>query len=171
MTDKTMTFTARSAYDPEKTTTFTLQNGSAAVEFGAKLLQQTEEAIKRIDLDEAGALQNMAKPTIFASLQKLMEPFPVQDFSAELEGESLQVQAWVRKGGLRLAPIIFRWEHVDNPAGAAAFVTELRRRQAQADNTNRFPGAFDYWAFWLLAGLAAVIIPILFWRQRHYAKA
>ncbi len=161
-----MTFMARSAYDPEKTATFTLQNGSVAIDFGEKLRQQAEEALASLDDDQANTLRTVAKPVVSASVQKLMEPFPVQDFSAELDGERLQAQAWVRAGGLRLMPIMFHWDHVDNPEGAAAFVSELERRQAAASNISRLPGALDYWAIWALAGLMTILIPILFWRQR-----
>ncbi len=165
----TMTFTARSAYDPDKTATFTLQNGSVAVEFGDTLLKQAEEALEKMSSPETSTLQSVAKPAVSASLQKLMEPFPVQDFAAELEGDSLQAQAWVRAGGLRLAPVIFNWEHVDNPDGAAAFVTELQRRQAESTSISRYPGILDYWVIWLLAGITAVILPILLWRRRQHS--
>lgn len=166
MSEKTMTFTARSAFDPDKTATFTLQNGSVAIDFGEKLLRQAEEAIASFSDDEANVLQNVAKPALSASMQKLLEPFPVQDFTAELDGERLQAQAWVRAGGLRLAPVMFHWDHVDNPEGAAAFVSELERRQSAASSINRFPGALDYWAIWVLAGITAVLLPILLWRKR-----
>lgn len=166
MSETTMTFTARSAYDPEKTATFTLQNGSVAINFGEKLRQQVEEAIASFDKNDSNVLQNVAKPAVSATMQKMMEPFPIQDFSAELDGEQLQAQAWVRAGGLRLMPIMFHWDHVDNPDGAAAFVRELEQRQAAASSINRFPGALDYWAIWVLAGITAVLVPILLWRQR-----
>jgi hypothetical protein len=171
---KTMTFTARSAYEPEKTATFTLQNGNVAIEFGDALMRQAEDALEAMsgaeDDDKAHVLQNVAKPAVSASLQKIMEPFALRDFSAELDGDSLQAHAWVRAGGLRLAPVMLHWQHVDNPEGAAAFVAELERRQAEATAVNRYPGVLDYWAIWLVAAVTAVLIPILFWRQRQQSS-
>jgi len=166
VTEKTMTFTAREAYDPGKLATFTLQNGSVSLDFGEKLLQQVQEALDSMSDDDANVLQSAAKPAVSASLQKLLEPFPLQDFVAKLEGDALQVRAWVRAGGLRLAPIMLHWEHVDNPEGAAAFVAALAQRQEATNGASRLPRPLDYWAIWALMGITAVLVPILLWRQR-----
>jgi hypothetical protein len=166
MNDKTMTFTARDAYDPDKIATFTLQNGSVSIDFGEKLRQQVEEALDKISNEQAGVLTSAAKPVISASLQKLLEPFPLEDFAASLDGDLLKTRAWVRAGGLRLAPVVLNWKQVDNPVAAAAFVEALQQRQSERGGISRLLSPLDYWLIWVLVGVTAVIIPIILRQQR-----
>lgn len=163
-TPQTTTFTARGAYDPDKLATFTLQNGSVRVEFGEALLEQTEEALSKLDA-EAGPVASFARPLATASMQTIMSPFDVQDFSAAVDGDSFQGVGWVRAAGLRLVPIVFKWRHVDNPAAAAAFVSELEARQRQKPANRRFPALWDYWAGWLTTAAALVALPLLLWQR------
>ena len=166
MSEKTMTFTARDAFDPDKIATFTLQNGSVSIDFGEKMRQQVAEAVDKINNEQAGLLASAAKPAVSASLQKLLDPFPLQDFAATLNGDSLKTRAWVRAGGLRLAPVVLNWQNVDNPVAAAAFVDELEQRQAEISGVSRLLSPLDYWLIWVLVGVTAVIIPIILRQQR-----
>jgi hypothetical protein len=167
MSEKTMTFTARDAYAPDKIATFTLQNGSVAIDFGEKLRQQVEQALDKISNEQAGVLASAAKPVVSASLQKLLQPFPLEDFAASFDGDSLKTRAWVRAGGLRLAPVVLNWQQVDNPAAAAAFVDALEQRQTETGGFSRLLSPLDYWLIWVLVGVTAVIIPIILRQQRE----
>jgi len=166
MSDQTMTFTARDAYDADNIATFTLQNGSVSIDFGEKLRQQVEEMVDKISNEQAGVLASAAKPAVSASLQKLLQPFPLEDFAASFDGDSLKTRAWVRAGGLRLAPVVLNWKQVDNPAAAAAFVDALEQRQAETSGMSRWLSPLDYWLIWVLVGVTAVVIPIILRQQR-----
>ena len=124
------------------------------------------EAVDKINNEQAGLLASAAKPAVSASLQKLLDPFPLQDFAATLNGDSLKTRAWVRAGGLRLAPVVLNWQNVDNPVAAAAFVDELEQRQAEISGVSRLLSPLDYWLIWVLVGVTAVIIPIILRQQR-----
>jgi hypothetical protein len=76
----------------------------------------------------------------------------------------LQVKTWVRAKGLRLAPIGFAWDQVDNPQGAKAFVKEVRARRRATSHPGRFSGLMDYWISWLLLG---ALVLALFWPRRE----
>ncbi len=54
---------------------------------------------------------------------------------------------------------------MDNPDAAHAFVQELNRRRAAAAGLGRFLRVLDYWATWLLTGVAIVAL-LQFWRRR-----
>jgi hypothetical protein len=166
MNDQTMTFTARDAYDPDKIATFTLQNGSVSIDFGEKMRQQVAEAVDKISNEQAGVLASAAKPVASASLQTLLQPFPLEDFAASFDGDSLKTRAWVRAGGLRLAPVVLNWQQVDNPAAAAAFVDALEQRQVETSGLSRLISPLDYWLIWVLVGVTAVIVPIILRQQR-----
>jgi hypothetical protein len=170
MSDQTMTFTARDAYDPDKIATFTLQNGSVSIDFGEKMRQQVEEMVDKISNEQAGVLASAAKPAVSASLQKLLQPFPLEDFAASFDGDSLKTRAWVRAGGLRLAPVVLNWQQVDNPAAAAAFVDALEQRQTEVGGLSRLLNPLDYWLIWVLVGVTAVIIPIILRQQRRQQR-
>ncbi|MDX1614394.1 MAG: hypothetical protein R3300_08795 [Candidatus Promineifilaceae bacterium] len=156
---QTLTFTARSTKEPEKIATFTLQNGSVKVQLGDALIEQAEKAT---DEQEDSPVRAWAKPAATASLQRLMQPIPVADFDANFEDDALTTTAWVRAGGLRLAPVRLTWEQVDNPDGAVAFVKELQsRREAHVGDETGVPNPFDYWAGWFLAIAAGLVTTIV----------
>ncbi len=158
--ENTLTYTARSANDPDKMATFTLHNGSMSIQLGNALLEQVEEVYESFRVDDDRTLSTWIKPLATGSLQQLLEPIPLEDFDAEFKNDTLQTTAWLRAGGLRLAPVMMNWDHVDNPAGAAAFLEALDDRKSGLSN-RRIPNPFDYWAGWLMVAVTAVALPLV----------
>jgi hypothetical protein len=171
MKDNTFTFTARSATDPEKMATFTLHNGSVSIELGNMLVQQVGEAYDNFRDEETGQkFATWIKPATTGTLQKLVEPIPLRDFDAEISDEALQTTAWIRTGGLRLAPVMMTWEEVDNRMGAQAFVDELQDRKELSEKAGSWPDPLDYWASWILITIMTIAFPILvirLWKKRQ----
>ena len=166
MKDKTMTFTARSREKPEKVATFTMEDGGVCVQLGDALLAQVKRAFDALADEEAKELKSLLQPGENSAMHGLEEPIPVQDFNAQLEDDSFQTVAWLRAGGLRLAPVMLNWRHVDNPDAAEAFVKELEERQQKASEIHKFPGIFDYWITWVLAAVMLIALPVIFIRRR-----
>jgi len=172
MKEDTFTYTARSIDDPNKMAMFTLHNGSVSVDLGSTLMEQASEAYDATTDEESDKrLATWIKPAATGALQKLVKPIPLSDFDAEMSGDMLQATAWIRAGGLRLAPVMMTWQAVDNPDGAQAFVNELReRKESIQDEQQTYPDPLDYWASWIIIGLMAIALPILFvkqWRKRQ----
>lgn len=80
--------------------------------------------------------------------------FQVEDTRARAKDGGLAVTAWLRVGGLRLLPITFYWEHVDNRDMAQSFVDELQRRKMMTTKPRMMRGPLDVWATWFGVGLA-----------------
>jgi hypothetical protein len=166
MKENTFTYTARSAEDPNKMAMFTLHNGSVSVELGNAILEQVGEAYDTFSDEKSDkSLKSWIKPAATGSIQKLIKPIPLADFDAEMSGEALQTTAWIRAGGLRLAPVMMTWQEVDNPAGAQAFVTELKNRKEVIEDDRHRPAPLDYWASWIAIGLMSVALPVIILRQ------
>jgi hypothetical protein len=153
---RTYTYTARSAADPAQVVTFTLYDDRLAIGVGVPI-EQIERAVSSRNGGEEGETQTepefWVKPVAVSLIERGAEPFNVEDVTAGLYDGQLRVTAWVRGGGLRLAPVRFTVNDVDNPDAAAAFVKELHRRSEGAEGASRLPGLFDYWAGWALTGL------------------
>lgn len=161
MKENTFTFTARSGSNPDKSATFTLNNGSVSVELGNVLVEQISKAYDSFSDEEAvQRVGSWFKPAATGTLQKMIEPISLADFDAEMSGDALQTTAWIRAGGLRLAPVMMTWQDVDNPQGAQAFVDELQDRKEVMENVETIPDPFDYWISWFVLGLAAFALPI-----------
>jgi hypothetical protein len=171
--ENTYTFTARSANDPRKVVTFTLHENSLSIDVAAlaeqierALAPQTEledveagepEKVEKIEVDEfASQARPWLTPGAVSLLQRATEPFHISDVDAESPDGGLRVTAWVRANDLRLAPVLFRMQAVDNPRAADDFVNEIKRRKESVPPVKRFPGPFDYWASWALGGAMAV---------------
>lgn len=166
MKENTFTYTARSADDPNKMAMFTLHNGSVSVELGNAIVEQVGEAYETYRDEESDSkLRTWLKPATTGSIQKLIKPISLADFDAEISGDALQTTAWIRAGGLRLAPVMMTWQEVDNPAGAEAFVNELRNRKEMIEDDRNRPAPLDYWASWIAIGLMTIALPIIFIRQ------
>lgn len=165
MKENTFTYTARSAQNPDKMAMFTLHNGSVSVQLGNALVEQAEEAYENFREEGDRRLTAWIKPVATGSLQRLLQPIPLEDFDADLKGSTLQATAWIRAGGLRLAPVMMTWEEVDNPEGADAFVAELQERKETMTDTGGLPDLFDYWASWIMIGLMGIALPIMLMRQ------
>jgi len=174
MLESTYTYTARSAAHPEKVVTFTLYDHSMSVGLGAPLEHIERAVVSESDETEieteAGneheALSHAwLKPTAVSLLQRGTSPFNVADVDAKIDNDGLRVTAWTRTRGLRLAPVVFSWDEVDNPEGAEAFAREIKRRKRSAKYPGRFPGLLDYWASWFSMGL--LLLALLFWPRRE----
>jgi hypothetical protein len=188
--ENTFTYTARSAHAPDKVVTFTLFDNSMSVELGVPLehleralagREEAEETKEAMEVepaevqeeDEAPAATNAyyaLKPMAVSLMEKSRQPFSVADVSARAENGGLDVTAWMRAKGLRLAPIRFDWDRVDNPDGAKAFAREVRARNRVTSRPGRFGGIMDYWISWLAFG---ALILALFWphKRRHEPEA
>lgn len=168
--ENTFTYTARSALVPEKVVTFTLYDHHMSVDLGAPLEHiergvaklQEERAAEPEDREEAEPLY-AAKPTAVSLFEKVVRPFDIADVTVRADNGGLTVAAWVRARGLRLAPIRFALERVDNPQGAEVFANEVQARKRDAPHPGRFRGVMDYWIGWLLLG--ALVISLL-WPRR-----
>lgn len=156
----TYTYIARSTDDPRRAAIFTLHGNRVSIEpVTAPSYYQVGEG----DMRRRGRLRNvrrmmpwMMPAGVYAAERVLHKDFRVSDVMARASGDGLSVWAWVRPGGLRLAPVMMRWRHVDNPDAAQAFVQEVDRRRRQLGARRGLPGPFDYWGSWLAGGLAAV---------------
>jgi hypothetical protein len=183
--ENTFTYTARSATAPEKVVTFTLYDSSMSVELGVPLEhlervlagQEEAEAEKEGGSETAGhqprdqapaaaSAYHALKPVAVSLLERGAQPFHMADVSARAGDGALNVTAWVRAKGLRLAPIRFAWDRVDNPEGAKAFARQVRARREDASRPGRFAGIMDYWLSWLALG---ALVLTLFWprKRRH----
>jgi hypothetical protein len=166
MKENTFTYTARSVQNPEKTAMFTLHNGSVSIQLGDTLMEQAKEAYdESFGVEDDRQLTAWIKPVATGALQRLLQPIPLADFDADVKGEALQATAWIRAGGLRVAPVMIIWQEIDNPEGANAFVAELQERKEALAGTGRLPDPFDYWASWIMIGLMSIVLPIMLLRQ------
>lgn len=168
MKEDTFTYTARSTNDPNKMAMFTLHNGNVSVDMGNALMERVGEAHDTFSDEETDSnLTTWIRPAATGAIQKLAKPVPLADFDAEMsEDGGLRATAWLRAGGLRLAPIMMTWSEVDNPEGAQAFVTELRNRKESVQHKPTQPSPLDYWLSWIAIGFVVTIaLPILFIRQ------
>jgi hypothetical protein len=180
--ENTYTYTARSADDPTRVVTFTLYNDQLAVGVGVPM-EQVERSV-RASLAEArdeaegegGAVIETAtategeggeeagvwaKPLAVSLVERATRPISISDVDARLRDGDLRLTAWVRTGGLRLAPLTFRVDRVDNADAAEAFVSELERRKRAASAPGIFAGPLDYWATWLLGSALALTLLIV----------
>lgn len=164
MKQNTFTYTARSVDNPNKMAMFTLHNGSVSVALGNALLEQVGQAFDSFHDEDENRFLAWIKPAATGSLQRVLQPVAVEDFDARTEGDDLQIIAWIRARGLRLAPIVLSWKEVDNPVAAQAFVDELQARRAAAAQENTLQAIFDYWLTWLILGVLTVAVPLLYLR-------
>jgi hypothetical protein len=181
MMAKTYTYTARSAEDPQRVVTFTLRDSRMSVGVGAPLEQ--EEQVIRLSRDQESAEEGEARPKEGVAEQKgaklwlrpvavsLVErgtrPVHVDDVVARLDGDWLQVRAWIRTGGLRLLPITLIDGRVDNAVAAQDFVEQVRERRT--DGGLKPFDLFDYWATWVAGGLIALLM-FRRWRRKGSEK-
>lgn len=173
--EQTYTYTARSAEDPEEVVTFTFYDHGLIVDVGAPIEHvertlQARQAEDEGEEEEGVQIQPWLKPMAVSALERGTRPFDVSDVYAGLEEGDLSLTAWVRAGGLRLAPVIFNIAHVDNIDAAQAFVEELEARKAEGQRAGRFPGLLDYWATWFVGALSSVVL-LGAWLRKRYKEA
>jgi hypothetical protein len=171
--EKTYTYTARSADNPEQVVTFTFYNHHLLVDVGVPI-EHVERALQarqaREDEEVEYQIQPWLKPMAISAIERGTHPFNVSDVYADVDEERLSVTAWVRAGGLRLAPVTFNMSHVDNIDAAAAFVKQLEARKAGSGYPGRFPGLLDYWATWAVGVLSTVVL-LGAWLRKRYKEA
>jgi hypothetical protein len=183
---ETYTYTARSAENPERVVTFTLRGRRMSVGVGAPL-EQVEQAIRlgrgEEEVEEAEAVEEGAeaelqvreaerpklwlRPLAVSLVERGTRPVHIDDVVANLADDWLQVRAWVRAGGLRLIPVTLIDGRVDNPVAAQDFVEEVQERKT-VTGLNIF-GLLDYWATWVVAGVAALVM-FQQWRRKGSEK-
>ncbi len=158
--ENTYTYTARGVDNPEQAVTFTLHNSSIFIEIGTPLEHIERTVRAKIDDEEERGLRTKSwlKPLAISLLQRGTKPFSIADVYAKSKDDDLQVKAWLRAAGLRLASITFIWNRVDNPDAAAAFVKEVQRRKKDAEHPGKFRGPLDYWAGWLVAAIGVLMV-------------
>jgi hypothetical protein len=171
--ENTYTYTARNPDNPAEVVTFTLYDHSLGVGLGAPLehVERAVEAVQAARTEEEGVEPSFPvgpwlKPTAIALLERGTHPFNVNDVDASLAGDELSVRAWLRTGGLRVAPLTLLQGRVDNPLAAEAFVDEVSRRRDELPGVFKVAGVFDYWVTWFLTGALAVVLFQL-WRQKR----
>ncbi len=175
--ENTYTYTARSAVDPERVVTFTLHDHSLSVGVGAPIEHVERFVQAQTSATEAGgeseaetrqeaSVRPWLKPMAISVLERATRPFDVDDVEASVEGSWLYVRAWVRGGGLRVAPITLIEGRVDNPQAAQAFVQELDERQTSITPLGQVVNLLDYWATWFVAGFVMFIL-LQNWRRRE----
>jgi hypothetical protein len=170
MMENTYTYTARSADDPKRVVTFTLYDHHLVVDVGVPI-EHVERALQGRDAEEESEhnAQPWLKPVAVSAIERGLHPFNVADVYANADGGGLSVAVWVRAGGLRLAPVVFTMEQVDNLDAAQAFVEELDRRKASAARLGWLPGILDYWASWFL-GFFSLVAVLAVWLRRKYRR-
>ena len=157
--ENTYTYIARNATDPEQVMTFTLYDHRMEVELGAPL-EQVGKALQGLRRDKETQIdvQALAQPAVAGLVQWLMRPLHIADVNADLSGTRLRVIGWTRAAGLRLAPVVFMVDPVDNPDAAQAFVDTVNARRETTAQPGEFPGLLDYWLTWALATLSIVLV-------------
>lgn len=169
----TYTYTARSADDPSHMATFTLYQERMTIDVGGAFeqIERTIQARAQSAKSQNGSDANgkasssplvvppWVKPAAIRLAQQGAKPFSITDVVVVAsDGGTLNVRTWVRVGGLRLAPLNFHWNEVDNPDAALAFATELARRQKAVIQPGPFTGLLDYWVTWIVAVLGVSIV-------------
>ena len=169
--ENTYTYTARSADNPEQVVTFTFYDRNLLVDVGVPV-EHVERALeaRQAEGEAEYHVQPWLKPMAISAIERGTHPFDVADVYAGTDNGGLAVTAWVRAGGLRLAPVVFSMEHIDNAAAAEAFVDELERRKASVDRPSRFPGLLDYWASWFVGGFSIAAV-LASWLHKRYREA
>ena len=172
--EETYTYTARSAEDPDQVVTLTLHDQGMSVDLGVPL-ERLERAIESASSEGEGIRGLEAgkwlKPTAMSIVQWGTRPFDVVDVDAESDGEGLRMTAWVRMGGLKLVPVSFAMDRVDNPDAARAFIAELDRRKRTTKASTGLPGPLDYWFSWFAAVAVSAVVAAVWLRQREKRKA
>lgn len=161
--ENTYTFVARNANDPRQVVTLTLHNHHLSVGSGPPL----EQVARATAEGESRRLRSRLwlRPLAISLAQRGTQPFPISDVFAEVEGDKLALKAWIRAARLRAFPLTLVNGPVDNPEAAHDFVEELQMRKGELALPIGFMELLDYWATWILAGLAAIGALVL-WRRR-----
>jgi hypothetical protein len=171
--ENTYTYTARNAQDTSQIVTFTLHDDHLTVGL-ANPLEQIEATLQTENGDtatERQSVQPWIKPIAVALLERGLQPFDIGDVRATSENGRLRFVAWTRLGGLRLAPISFDIEQVDNPEATDAFVRELQTRKTSITGAEALPGILDYWASWFATSLVLIIGLLVFVGLRQRVEA
>lgn len=164
--EQTYTYTARNAIHTDRVVTFTLFDDKVSVSPGAPL-EQIEAAVSELTGEEGAEeatseTELWLKPMAISLVERGTAPLSVADVNAQTDENWLEVQGWVRIGGLRLFPLTLTEGPVDNPDAAQAFVNELQRRKRELTSPVL---PLDYWFTWL--GMAtSLILLFVFWRRR-----
>jgi len=137
--------------------------GAPIEQIGRALQEAGEEPTAEGDTEaQASAMGTyMLKPTAISLLERGGQPFRITDVYAQAKDDALSVTAWVRAKGLRLVPVRFAWQQVDNPDAAHAFAEEVRARSQNVPHPGHFRGPMEYWISWLLLGVLifALLMP------------
>ncbi len=152
------TYTAQNPDKPDSPVSYTLDGDYLQIDLSAL----TKQMLPTEENPEGGA------PLLAHYLDSLYKSIHVRDARIWLEGEKLNMAAWQRAGGLRLAPLQLTISQVADPAAARQFVTLVAARKASAHPVQRFPGLLDYWGGWIVLVVGAFA---LFRRLRKRGQA
>jgi len=154
----TYTYTARSAENPDHLATFTLTDHQMLIDPGTSLQQMEEKLASLGDADsKKETAARLLKPAALWAMERIAQPFALDDVAVDSSGDNLHVRAWTRARGLRLAPVMLAWNNVDNPQANEQFVAEVEARKAEAERAAALPGPMDYWLGWLVAAFVLII--------------
>ena len=163
MMQDTYTYIARSAEDPSKVAIFTLYDHSMTIEPGATVeaIEKAAEMVTGEEMEVAPRPRTRRLPWLMPVVAWLLgrgaHAFQVEDTRVKAQDGGLTVTAWLRAGGLRLLPITFYWEHVDNREMARAFAEELQQRKMMTVRPTIMRGPLDLWATWVGVGLTLAV--------------
>ena len=152
-------YTARSALDPGEALTFTLRDRDVVVALAAPS-EEVELRLSAEGVQGRQGLPSWLKPAAISLLQLGTQPLPIADVEARTEGGELGVMIWLRTANLRLVPVAFHWEQVEDPDAAQDFARELRERKAAAERSGRSPRRMLIWGGWFLGGLAVAALRV-----------
>jgi hypothetical protein len=160
---ETYTYTARSANDPSKVVTFTIYDQWMQVDLTG-ILDKIRHLASAEEKPEAARqiISTQFKPMMTKMLENISAPVHISDVNAYLEAGKLKITLWQRIKGLRLAPILFNMQRIDNQDAAEAFVNELNLRKSRTSHAGRFAGPLDYWLGWI--GLIILLVLLLRWQ-------
>jgi hypothetical protein len=178
--ENTYTFTARSTANPDRLITFTLHDHGLSVEPGLPM-HQIEQMLNGHANEQngqdgqegdgaTGRDLSWLGPTAVALLEAKTDYFDLRDVAARAKNHGFKLTAWLRAGGLRIAPFVFVIPEVDSPVGAEEFVKELDSRKATEPRARKLPGPLDYWATWAVVGLSS-LAALTIWARRRRADA
>jgi hypothetical protein len=154
--NKTYTYTARNAEDPDKVVTFTIDDERLRVNLTdlmepAKPLASSASRPKQV----IHQVKTKTKPVLIKARERIFAPVHISDVNASLTEDELLVRMWPRVAGLRLAPVRINMGQVDNEDAAEAFVDELGYRKETVPAARKLFGPLDYWFGW--AGLMLLV--------------
>jgi hypothetical protein len=155
----TYTYSARNKDNPNRMVTFTIYDEQLKVNLSG-LVEQVSEVFNEEDRKSAikEVISTQSGTALYKAIERLSGPVHINDVTPIFKNGEFTLTFWNRVIGLRFAPIVIMMGDVDNPAAAEQFIKTLEERQDLADNPGFFAGPLDYWATWIGAVIALIVL-------------